>query len=68
MRVHGSTANLGSVLNLDIEGTKQLALTKSVVVHPIRRYIEHEPARPAHLLTVRGVGYRFVAAPGSPAA
>ena len=34
----------------------------------LRRYIEHEPARPAHLLTVRGVGYRFVAAPGSPAA
>ena len=34
----------------------------------LRRYIEHEPGRPAHLLTVRGVGYRFVAAPGSPAA
>lgn len=26
----------------------------------LRRYIEHEPSRPAHLLTVRGVGYRFV--------
>ena len=30
-----------AVLTLDIEGTEQLALTKSVVVHPIRRYIEH---------------------------
>lgn len=27
----------------------------------LRRYIEKEPARPKHLLTVRGVGYRFVA-------
>jgi DNA-binding response OmpR family regulator len=27
----------------------------------LRRYIEREPARPKHLLTVRGVGYRFVA-------
>ncbi len=29
----------------------------------LRRYIESDPARPRHLLTVRGVGYRFVAAP-----
>jgi two-component system alkaline phosphatase synthesis response regulator PhoP len=29
----------------------------------LRRYIENEPARPKHLLTVRGVGYRFVAEP-----
>lgn len=27
----------------------------------LRRYIEDEPSRPSHLLTVRGVGYRFVA-------
>ncbi len=26
----------------------------------LRRYIEVDPARPRHLLTVRGVGYRFV--------
>ena len=31
----------------------------------LRRYIEREPARPAHLLTVRGVGYRFVADGGA---
>jgi DNA-binding response OmpR family regulator len=30
----------------------------------LRRYIEDDPTRPRHLLTVRGVGYRFVAAPG----
>jgi DNA-binding response OmpR family regulator len=29
----------------------------------LRRYIEPEPAHPQHLLTVRGVGYRFVAEP-----
>jgi two-component system, OmpR family, alkaline phosphatase synthesis response regulator PhoP len=29
----------------------------------LRRYIEEEPARPRHLLTVRGVGYRFIAEP-----
>ncbi|TLF74815.1 50S ribosomal protein L25/general stress protein Ctc [Nocardia cyriacigeorgica] len=37
LREHGTNA----VLNLVIDGKKQLALTKSVVVHPIRRYIEH---------------------------
>jgi two-component system alkaline phosphatase synthesis response regulator PhoP len=26
----------------------------------LRRYIEDDPSRPRHLLTVRGVGYRFV--------
>ena len=29
----------------------------------LRKYIEKEPARPRHLQTVRGVGYKFVAAP-----
>jgi large subunit ribosomal protein L25 len=30
-----------AVLTLDIDGKSQLALTKSIVVHPIRRSIEH---------------------------
>jgi DNA-binding response OmpR family regulator len=30
----------------------------------LRRYIEDDPAQPRHLLTVRGVGYRFLANPG----
>jgi two-component system, OmpR family, alkaline phosphatase synthesis response regulator PhoP len=29
----------------------------------LRRYLEDQPERPRHLLTVRGVGYRFVANP-----
>ncbi|MBH0776092.1 50S ribosomal protein L25/general stress protein Ctc [Nocardia bovistercoris] len=44
LREHGTNA----VLNLVIDGQQQLALTKSVVVHPIRRYIEH-----ADLLVVK---------------
>ncbi|ABG97474.1 MULTISPECIES: 50S ribosomal protein L25/general stress protein Ctc [Rhodococcus] len=37
LRAHGTNA----ILTLDIEGKEQVALTKSVVVHPIRNYIEH---------------------------
>jgi DNA-binding response OmpR family regulator len=29
----------------------------------LRRYIETDPTKPRHLLTVRGVGYRFVSSP-----
>lgn len=29
----------------------------------LRKYIEEEPSKPRHLLTVRGVGYRFVVEP-----
>jgi DNA-binding response OmpR family regulator len=29
----------------------------------LRRYMEDDPVRPRHLLTVRGIGYRFVAKP-----
>lgn len=31
----------------------------------LRRYIEDDPGHPRHLLTVRGVGYRFLARPES---
>jgi DNA-binding response OmpR family regulator len=30
----------------------------------LRRYLEDDPTAPRHLLTVRGVGYQFVASPG----
>ncbi|MBD0862144.1 50S ribosomal protein L25/general stress protein Ctc [Gordonia sp. zg691] len=32
---------LNAIIELDVEGTSQLALTKQVDVHPIRNYIEH---------------------------
>ncbi|MFD1810825.1 50S ribosomal protein L25/general stress protein Ctc [Rhodococcus gannanensis] len=44
LRAHGTNV----VINLHIDGAEQLALTKSVVVHPIRRHIEH-----ADLLVVK---------------
>ncbi|MDI9916674.1 50S ribosomal protein L25/general stress protein Ctc [Rhodococcus sp. IEGM 1379] len=37
LRAHGTNA----ILTLDIDGTEQVALVKSLVVHPIRNYIEH---------------------------
>ncbi|MGH3871992.1 MAG: 50S ribosomal protein L25/general stress protein Ctc [Pseudonocardiaceae bacterium] len=37
LREQGSNA----VLSLDMDGQPQLALTKTVTVHPLRRYIEH---------------------------
>ena len=45
------------------EDTDTRAIDNFVV--RLRRYIEPEPARPKHLRTVRGVGYRFNANPGS---
>ncbi|MGC2198109.1 MAG: response regulator transcription factor [Terriglobales bacterium] len=43
------------------EDTDTRAIDNFVV--RLRRYIEDDPARPQHLLTVRGIGYRFLAEP-----
>ena len=43
------------------EDTDTRAIDNFVV--RLRRYIEDDPAHPRHLLTVRGVGYKFVASP-----
>jgi two-component system alkaline phosphatase synthesis response regulator PhoP len=45
------------------EDTDTRAIDNFVV--RLRRYIEDDPANPRHLLTVRGVGYRFLANPES---
>jgi two-component system, OmpR family, alkaline phosphatase synthesis response regulator PhoP len=45
------------------EDTDTRAIDNFVV--RLRRYIEDEPTRPRHLLTIRGVGYRFVAEPAA---
>jgi len=29
----------------------------------LRRYIERDPSKPLHLLTIRGIGYEFVPNP-----
>ncbi len=43
------------------EDTDTRAIDNFVV--RLRRYIEKEPSRPRHLITVRGLGYQFVAEP-----
>ena len=53
-------AILENVWNLH-EDTDTRAIDNFIV--RLRRYIEDEPTKPKHLLTVRGVGYQFVAHP-----
>jgi len=53
-------AILGDVWELH-EDTDTRAIDNFVV--RLRRYIEEDPADPEHLVTVRGVGYKFVAKP-----
>jgi DNA-binding response OmpR family regulator len=53
-------AVLEEVWNLH-EDTDTRAIDNFIV--RLRRYIEPEPSKPRHLLTVRGVGYEFVAKP-----
>ena len=43
------------------EGTDTRPIDNFIV--RLRRYIEDDPTNPRHLLTVRGVGYRFIAVP-----
>ena len=51
---------LEDVWNLH-EDTDTRAIDNFIV--RLRRYIEDEPAKPKYLLTVRGLGYQFVANP-----
>jgi DNA-binding response OmpR family regulator len=52
---------LEQVWNLH-EDTDTRAMDNFIV--RLRRYIEEDPTKPKHLLTVRGLGYQFVAEPG----
>ncbi|CAN5829196.1 response regulator transcription factor [soil metagenome] len=49
----------------DVWGVREDTDTRAIdnFVVRLRRYIEHDASKPKHLLTVRGVGYRFVAQP-----
>jgi DNA-binding response OmpR family regulator len=51
----------------DVWGVREDTDTRAIdnFIVRLRRYIERVPAKPRHLLTVRGVGYRFVASPRS---
>jgi DNA-binding response OmpR family regulator len=47
----------------DVWGLQEDTDTRAIdnFIVRLRKYIEDEPARPKHLQTIRGVGYRFVA-------
>jgi DNA-binding response OmpR family regulator len=49
----------------EVWGLKEDTDTRAIdnFVVRLRRYVEEDPANPRHLLTVRGVGYRFLARP-----
>ncbi|MBO0857939.1 MAG: response regulator transcription factor [Chloracidobacterium sp.] len=51
----------------DVWGLREDTDTRAIdnFIVRLRRYIENDPSNPSHLLTVRGVGYRFVASPGA---
>ena len=53
-------AILGDVWNLH-EDTDTRAIDNFIV--RLRRYLNEDPAKPRHVLTVRGVGYKFIAEP-----
>ena len=54
----------------DVWGLREDTDTRAIdnFIVRLRKYIEDEPSKPRHLLTVRGVGYRFVADPDKSAA
>jgi DNA-binding response OmpR family regulator len=49
----------------EVWGLKEDTDTRAIdnFIVRLRRYIEDDPGHPRHLLTVRGVGYRFFANP-----
>lgn len=49
----------------DVWGLREDTDTRAIdnFIVRLRKYLEAAPAKPEHLLTVRGVGYRFVATP-----
>lgn len=65
IRSDGKIVSRKSILE-EVWGLKEDTDTRAIdnFVVRLRRYIEDDPAKPSHLLTVRGVGYRFVAEPG----
>jgi DNA-binding response OmpR family regulator len=64
IRNEGSVVSRKSLLD-EVWGVREDTDTRAIdnFIVRLRKYIEPEPARPRHLLTVRGVGYRFVAQP-----
>ena len=56
----GQAFSRGQLLDLTWNATPDVApRTVDVHVHALRSKIEREPARPMHLVTIRGFGYRL---------
>ncbi|HZR65995.1 MAG TPA: response regulator transcription factor [Terriglobales bacterium] len=62
IRNRGRVVSRKSILE-DVWGLREDTDTRAIdnFIVRLRRYIEKNPSRPQHLLTVRGVGYRFEA-------
>jgi DNA-binding response OmpR family regulator len=62
----GQTVSRKTILQ-DVWGLHEDTDTRAIdnFIVRLRRYLESEPSRPRHLLTVRGVGYRFVGEAGA---
>lgn len=67
VRSSGRVVSRKSILE-EVWGLKEDTDTRAIdnFVVRLRRYIEDDPSRPVHLLTVRGVGYRLVMDPEKP--
>lgn len=61
VRHEGQNVSRKSMLE-DVWNVREDTDTRAIdhFIARLRKYVEAEPARPRHLLTVRGVGYRFV--------
>lgn len=62
IRNAGKNVSRKSILE-DVWGVREDTDTRAIdnFIVRLRRYLEKDPSKPRHLLTVRGVGYRFVA-------
>ncbi len=62
IRNNGRNVSRKSILE-DVWGVREDTDTRAIdnFIVRLRRYLEKDPSKPKHLLTVRGVGYRFVA-------
>jgi len=64
IRNNGSAVSRKQILE-DVWGLPEDTDTRAIdnFIVRLRRYIEDEPSRPKYLLTVRGVGYKFILKP-----
>ncbi len=64
IRQHGSTVSREELLQ-QVWGYDQATMTRTVDAHVwmLRQKLEEDPQNPRHFLTVRGLGYKFVAEP-----